>query len=99
MHRAAAMRGVDNRAGADRALTVDRRLAVHDDRAMPKTPVLMSSREVCDQLGIVRTTLMQWVAAGRVTPVHRAPGRNGAMVFASADVDRLAAEMSEGATS
>ena len=72
---------------------------MHNARAMPKTPVLLSSREVCDQLRIDRSTLTRWVAAGRVTPVHRAPGKNGAMTFASADVDRLAAEMSEGATS
>jgi predicted site-specific integrase-resolvase len=60
---------------------------------MHKAPDLMPSVEVCDALGIDRSTLSRWVASGRIRPTVRAPGRRGAMFFTRPDVDRLGAEI------
>ena len=48
--------------------------------------------EVCDLLGIDRSTLTRWVASGRLTPAFKAPGLRGAYFFHRADVERLARE-------
>lgn len=66
---------------------------MHDARAMPKTktPELIGSREACALLGIDKSTLSRWVAAGKLNPAYRAPGTNGAMVFNRDDIDALVA--------
>lgn len=46
---------------------------------------LITSREVCKRLGIDRSTLTRWVAAGRVKPAQKLPGLRGAYLF-TADV-------------
>jgi len=51
---------------------------------------LLSSAEVCERLGIDRSTLSRWVTAGRITPVHQGTGVRGPMLFDPADIDRLA---------
>lgn len=54
---------------------------------------LIGSREVCDQLGIDRSTLSRWVAAQKITPAMQLPGQRGAFLFWPADVARLNDEM------
>ncbi|MDP9222276.1 MAG: helix-turn-helix domain-containing protein [Actinomycetota bacterium] len=62
---------------------------------MPSTRDYIGSAEACTILGVHGSTLGRWVKAGRITPVTQLPGANGAMLFARADVLRLAAEYSE----
>ena len=50
---------------------------------------LVPSKEACERLGIDRSTLMRWVAAGRITPVHQGHGIRGPMLFDPNDIDRL----------
>ena len=54
---------------------------------------LLTSAEVCERLGIDRSTLSRWVAAGRIRPATKLPGIRGAFLFARADVERIAAEV------
>lgn len=57
---------------------------------MPKAATeLLASAEVCERIGIDRSTLSRYVALGRIKPAHRLPGRTGAMLFAPADVEVL----------
>lgn len=42
---------------------------------------LMTSREVCQELGIDRRTLTRWVQDGKVTPAQKLPGLRGAYLF------------------
>jgi predicted site-specific integrase-resolvase len=60
---------------------------------MPNSPAPIGSAEVCTRLGIDRSTLSRWVAAGRITPTFQLPSKNGAMLFDPADVKALAAEL------
>ena len=50
-------------------------------------PDLMTTREVCDRLGISTSTLSRWVAAGELQPVKKGRGLRGAFIFARADVE------------
>lgn len=58
-------------------------------------PDQMTSPEVCELLGIDRSTLTRRVQAGRIEPAFKLPGRNGAYVFDRATVEALAAERAE----
>jgi predicted site-specific integrase-resolvase len=49
----------------------------------------MASVEVCDSVGIDRSTLSRYVTLGRITPAMRLPGRTGAMLFSPTDVEAL----------
>lgn len=49
----------------------------------------LGSAQVCDRLGIDRSTLTRWVAAGRIAPLYKAPGIRGTFVFDSAEVERI----------
>lgn len=53
---------------------------------------LIGSTEAARILNIDKATLTRWVAAGDLTPAHKLPGKNGAMLFHRADIDRLARE-------
>lgn len=57
------------------------RMATHTD--------LIGSAEVCRILDVHQSTIGRWVASGRLRPAHKLPGRNGARLFARADVDAL----------
>lgn len=57
---------------------------------MPDTTEQIGSREACQILSIDKSTLSRWVAAGRLTPLVKLPGRNGAMLFGRSDVEALA---------
>lgn len=59
---------------------------------MPHTPNLIPSADVCQRLGIDRSTLSRWVAAGKVTPALKGPGPNGAFWFTEKSVSALDAE-------
>lgn len=61
---------------------------------MNKPPNLILSAEACERLGIDRSTLSRWVAAGRIVPAMKLDGPRGAFLFTPADVDRLARERS-----
>ena len=60
---------------------------------LPMTTAPIPSAEACERLGIDRSTLSRWVAAGRITPTLRLPGATGSMLFDPADVDRIASEL------
>jgi excisionase family DNA binding protein len=54
---------------------------------------LVPSKEVCERLGINRSTLTRWVAAGRIAPAHKLAGLRGAYLFTEDEVARLAQEV------
>lgn len=54
---------------------------------MNPTDSLMTSAEVCDRLGIDRSTLSRWVAAKRITPALKMPGVRGPFLFDPAEVE------------
>ena len=53
-----------------------------------RRPQLISTAEVCERLGIDKSTVSRWVAAGKLTPALR----GSPMWFDPADIDRLASE-------
>ena len=53
---------------------------------------IIGSTEACTILAVDKATISRWVAAGRITPVAKLPRKNGAFLFARADIDTLAAE-------
>ena len=53
---------------------------------------IIGSTEACTILNIDKATISRWVAAGRITPVAKLPRKNGAFLFARADIDTLATE-------
>jgi excisionase family DNA binding protein len=59
---------------------------------MPTYNDLIGSAEAARILGIDKPTLTRWVAAGRITPAHKLPGKNGAFLFHRADITALANE-------
>jgi hypothetical protein len=61
------------------------------------TQDLLSSAAAAARLGVDRSTLNRWVAAGRISTVAKLPGLRGPFVFAAAEVDRVAAERTAGA--
>lgn len=53
-------------------------------------PDLIGSAEAAHHLGVDKSTLTRWVADGRITVAVRASGKpNSAMLFLSADIERL----------
>ena len=56
---------------------------------METTGDVIGSREACQILQIDKSTLSRWVSAGKVNPLVKMPARNGAMVFARADIEAL----------
>lgn len=59
---------------------------------------ILSSREACLRLSIDRSTLTRWVQIGRITPIHKLPGRTGAFLFEPAEIDRVRNELSSATT-
>ncbi len=53
---------------------------------------IIGSTEACTILNIDKATISRWVAAGRITPVAKLPRKNGAFLFARADIYALATE-------
>lgn len=60
---------------------------------MTKTPTPqahLNSAEVCERLHIDRSTLSRWVAAGRISPAIKLPGKRGPFLFDPSEVERVA---------
>lgn len=57
---------------------------------MTQAPNLLSSAEVCAEVGIDRSTLSRWIKDGTAKPVMQLPGKTGAYLFEPAEVARLA---------
>ncbi len=62
-------------------------------------PNLVGTAEAAHRLGIERSTISRWVAAGRLTPAVKLAGPTGAMLFDAGAIDRLAAKLATEATS
>lgn len=56
-------------------------------------PVLLGTREVCQQFDIDKSTLTRWVRSGRIRAALKLPGRNGAFLFEPDEVERLRVEL------
>ena len=56
---------------------------MHKSRDMPKkpAPTLIGSAEVCEWARIDRSTLSRHIAAGKIAPVVKLPGKTGAYMF------------------
>lgn len=52
---------------------------------------LVTSSEAAAALGVSVKTITRWVAAEKLSPVKRLPGKRGAMLFASADIEAILA--------
>ena len=55
-----------------------------------ETP-LIGTTEAAQLLGVDKTTLTRWVAAGRIHVAARLPKTNGALLFHRDDIEALAA--------
>lgn len=56
---------------------------------------IVGSAEAAQLLGIDKSTLTRWVAAGDITPLGRVSDRkNSAFIFERAEVERVAAKQS-----
>ena len=62
---------------------------------MPTPSPFVGSAETCQLLEIHPATLLRWIKADKIMPVHKLPGDNGAYLFHRADVEKLAAERAE----
>ena len=56
---------------------------------------LIGSAEACRILGVHVSTLTRWVATGEVKAAHKLPSKNGAYLFARAEIERKAAGLAE----
>lgn len=52
-------------------------------------PHLIGAADVCERLDIDRSTLSEWVKAGKIAPALTGRGRTGAHFFDETDVDKL----------
>ena len=59
---------------------------------MRRTTRMLTPQQVTQRLGIDKSTLSRWVAAGKITPAYTAEGPNGVRLYDEADVERIAAE-------
>jgi hypothetical protein len=55
-------------------------------------PDIIGGVEASEILGIDRSTLSRWIAAGKIVPLQQLPTSRGAFLFIRADVEQLAAE-------
>ncbi len=58
-------------------------------------PDLIGSREACVMLDVATSSLVRWVADGRLCAAHKMPGRNGAFLFHRTDVEALVRERAD----
>lgn len=59
---------------------------------MEPSPSLLGTAEAATRIGIERSTLTRWVAAGRIKVAAKLPGRTGAVLFTRDEVERVAKE-------
>jgi len=50
---------------------------------------LLTAGQVCEFLQIDRSTLLRWVARGRIKAARKNPGRSGAYLFEPAEITRF----------
>ena len=60
------------------------------DMSKTTTPDMLGPADVCERLGIDRSTLTRWVKAGKIVPAMKLPGLRGAHVFTADEVERVA---------
>lgn len=53
------------------------------------TADLIGAAAICRELDVDRATLTRWVARGIAKPAGKLPGRNGAFLFESDEIERL----------
>ena len=56
---------------------------------MPDSSQLLSSAEACAILQVSRSTLVRWVAAGKIQAAQKLPGQSGVYLFEPAEVTRV----------
>lgn len=56
----------------------------------PAVPVLIGTVEVCETIGIDRSTLSRWIKDGTAVPAMRLPGATGAYLWTHDEAARLA---------
>lgn len=56
---------------------------------MPDGSQLLSSAEACAILQVSRSTLVRWVAAGKIRAAQKLPGQSGVYLFEPAEVTRV----------
>ena len=66
---------------------IDNGLCIAHHVGMPTD--LLATIEAAQEIGVERSTLSRWVASGRIAVAHRLPGRNGAVLFDRAEVERV----------
>jgi excisionase family DNA binding protein len=64
---------------------LDKRLCTVQDAGMD----LLATIEAAEVIGVERSTLSRWAESGRITVAHRLPGKNGAVLFDRAEVERV----------
>lgn len=60
---------------------------------------LIGTTEAAQICGVERSTFFRWVQLGRVPVAQRLPGRTGALLFDRAEVEKLAATITDKAAS
>lgn len=50
---------------------------------------LIGTTEAAERLGVERSTFFRWMQLGKIAPVHKLPGKTGALLFDPVDVDAL----------
>jgi predicted site-specific integrase-resolvase len=56
---------------------------------MPRsTANLIGSAELCEVVGIDRSTLSRWVQVGKITPAMKLPGKRGAMLWPTKAIEQ-----------
>jgi predicted site-specific integrase-resolvase len=58
---------------------------------------LLTSAEVCAEFGIDRSTLVRWVASGKIAAEQKLPGDTGAYLFHPHEVARVKRTTGRGA--
>lgn len=61
---------------------------------MPESSQLLSSAEACTILQVSRSTLIRWVASGKIRAAQKLPGQSGVWLFEPGEVTRLMRELS-----
>jgi excisionase family DNA binding protein len=64
-------------------------LRIWEGLGMPESSQLLSSAEACTILQVSRSTLIRWVASGKIHASQKLPGQSGVYLFEPAEVTRL----------
>ena len=69
---------------------------MHNAAVMPHTDSVIGTAQASRILDVHPVTITRWAAEGRLTPVGKLPGKNGAFLFNRADVEALASSLLDG---